>query len=230
MLREGITVSGKTEDAEKYTYKYAYQFQTVRGNTETPLATKEDSRTVSKPQQSSAEQVAQMNMAAGIQNMQKKDLKPMSEDYAMSLGFEKVFGLAYACIKSESTDKYCKESLELDSCDIQCANLTVKESMRPVPDEVKARPNCDGYANCMWRTKTVAFDWIINFRKGTSVETHRVNYLVNIAQDLPFIARMTDYCFRQLLTVTTPDPNDPMNGRKVLVNTCTSLKNFKPAP
>lgn len=228
-LREGITVAEKIEEPQQYVYKYLYQFQAIRGETETPLATKEDSRTVTKASAATSSPAA-LSIADNVRSLQQKDLKPMADDYHMSLGFEKVFGLAYACMKTENTDKYCRETLELDSCDIQCANLKVQEVMRPVPDEIKTQANCGGYANCLWRTKMISFDWILSLKKDGVVETQRVNYLVSIAPELPFLARMTDYCYRQLLTITTENSNDPMNGRKVLVNTCTALKNYRPAP
>jgi hypothetical protein len=233
-LREGITISKKDELSDRWLYTYLYQFNTIRGDSETPLSTKEDTRTVGKPTPPTATttgKAAELTVADNIRSIQQKDLKPMADDYHMSLGFEKVFGLAYACEKTENTDKYCKETLELDSCEIQCANLKVQEVMRPVPDQVKAQPNCGGFANCMWRTKMVSFDWILTLKKGGTSETQRVNYLVSLAEDLPFFARMTDYCYRQLITISIPDdPGNAMNGRKVLVNTCTTLQNYRPAP
>lgn len=208
VLQEGITISKKEELATEFLYTFLYQNRVIKEGTEGKESTREDHRSVGKADPA----------LAVVQSTQVGNLKPLADDYQMSLGFERLYSLAYACAKSDGLDKYCKEELGVDSCEIQCSNLQTTEEMRPVPDLIKAQPNCGGFAKCTYRVKKVAFDWTIALKKGQSVEKQRVNYSISLSPDMPFFSRMTEYCFRQLY---------PVQNQKVLVTTCTKLKNFK---
>lgn len=209
--QEGITISKKEETATQFLYTFLYQSKTVKQGVEGSLSTREDHRTVTK--QAAAASFIKPDLAA-------QNLKTFADDYQMVLGFERLYGLAYACTKSDSLDKYCKEQLKVDSCEIQCFNLKVTTGTMPVPPLVKEQPNCGGYKDCLWQTKNISFDWTISLKSATSTEKQRVNYSLTLSPDLPFFSRMTDYCFRQLFTI---------QNQKVLVNTCTRLRNFKKA-
>lgn len=228
VLQEGITISKKEETATEYLYTFLYQSKVIKGDQEGTAATREDHRSVSKPTAPAAptnpaspstlaNNLDPLNL---IKSLHPKDLKTLADDYQMTLGFERLYGLAYACTKSDGLDKYCKEQLKVDSCEIQCSNLETTDEVVPAPSLIKAQENCGGYANCSLRTKKVAFDWTIALKTGQTVEKQKVNYSVTFSPDLPFLARMTEYCYRQLITI---------QNQKLLVNTCTKLKNFKKA-
>lgn len=208
VLQEGITISKKEELATEFLYTFLYQNRVVKEGAEGKESTREDHRSVGKPD-------AALAMA---KSLQINKLKTFADDYQMSLGFERLYGLAFACVKSDGLDKYCKEELGVDSCEIQCSNLVSTEEVKPVPDLIKAQENCGGFENCTYMVKKVAFDWTIALKKGESVEKQRVNYSISLSPDMPFFSRMTEYCFRQLY---------PVQNQKVLVTTCTKLKNFK---
>lgn len=213
-LFEGITIDSKVDRGADYLYTYTYQHATQQGEEESsPQATRQDTRKVGK---------ATSSLATAMTLDQKSDLKPMADDYHLSLGFEKVYGLAYSCIQTEGLTEYCKKSLGADTCELKCANLKVTEMMMPVPEQVKLQANCGGYENCMWRTKMVAFDWILSLKKDGATENKRINYLVTVSPDLPFFARMTSYCYRQVMTLST--------GQRILVSSCTKLNNYRPGP
>lgn len=214
VLQEGITVSGRTEDPEKFIYTFLYQSKTYSQDQEGAASTREDQREIYKPEPS-----ASLTPSFTALQDYNKELKPMAEDYHMRLGFELVLGLAGSCIKPEGLAKYCTDVLGVDSCDIQCSNLKVENLMAPVPDLIKAQPDCGGFANCMMRTTEVKFDWTLSLTTGASVEKQKVNYSLSLSPDMPFLARMTSYCARQLY---------PLQGQKILVTTCSKLKNFKP--
>lgn len=209
ILQEGITISKKEEMAEEFSYTFLYQNRVIKQGEEGKESTREDHRSVSKPKLS-------LNINPTLEPFKK--LKAMADDYQMTLGFERLYGLAYACAKTESMDKYCKETLGYDSCEIECSNLNTSRELRPVPELIKAQPNCGGYSNCNYHVDKVSFDWTISLKKGESVEKQRVNYAVAMSPDMPFFSRLTEYCFRQLY---------PVQNQKVLVTTCTKLKNFK---
>lgn len=208
VLQEGITITKKEETDTEYLYTYLYQNRVIKEGTEGKESTREDHRTVTKS--------APATVAA--QSLPQDPLRAFAEDYQMTLGFERLYGLAYACVKSDALDKYCKEQLGMDSCEIQCSNLKSREEVKPVPDLIKSQDNCGGFANCSYKVKKVDFDWTIALKKGSSVEKQRVNYSISMSPDMPFFSRMTEYCFRQLI---------PVQNQKVLVTTCTKLKNFK---
>lgn len=213
-LEEGITIADKEDKGDHYLYTYLYQHRTRIGDRDrSPEATREDTRKVGK---ASADLNAMRTPAL------EKDLKTMSgDDYHMTLGFERVLGLLYSCVETEEWLNYCKEKMQVDTCKLQCANLKVEELMTPVPNEVKLQENCGGYANCMWRNTLVKFDWILTLKKGNESATQRLNYVLTLSPDLPFLARMTSFCERGMKTVPS--------GERFLVSTCTKLNNYRPA-
>ncbi|WP_413613063.1 hypothetical protein [Bdellovibrio sp. HCB-110] len=213
VLQEGITISKKEEKETEFLYTFLYQTKVYKQDQEGAQSTREDHRSVGKADASLA--VAQ-SVLAKTQPM--STLKPLAEDNEMTLGFERLYSLAYACSKSDALDKYCKEQLGVDSCEILCSNLKSTEETRPLPELIQAQPNCGGFANCTYRVKTIQFNWTIALKKGESVEKQKVNYSIALSPDMPFFSRMNEYCYRQLYTV---------QEQKVLVTTCTKLKNFK---
>lgn len=213
VLQEGITISKKEEQTDSWLYTFLYQTKVYKQDQEGAQSTREDHRTVGKAN-------AAVTMAQNALRAAKPyaSLKTLAEDNQMSLGFERIYGLAGSCVKSDALDKYCKEDLGMDSCEIQCSNLKTADEVRPLPDMIKAQPNCGGFADCTYHVKTVQFNWTISLKKGESVETQKVNYSIALSPDMPFFSRMNEYCYRQLYTV---------QDQKVLVTTCTKLKNFK---
>lgn len=213
VLQEGISISKKEDLPTEYKYTYLYQTREYKNGQEGSLSTREDTRSVGK---------APGAQTLNLPGLQKNpdEILPHALDNQMTLGFERVVGLLFACEQTAELDKYCKESLKVDSCKITCSNLKTSESQVPVPTAIQQQTNCGGFASCQWTEKIVAFDWEIQFKTGGSIETQRVNYSIALSPDLPFFARLTRYCFRQLY---------PIQGTQLLVDTCTHLRNFTPA-
>lgn len=209
-LQEGITISKKEERATDWLYTYLYQTETLTSDGNTQQSTREDHRQVTKAEPT----MEVFNRAIALNG----EIKPMADDLQMSLGFERLIGLAYACQLTSDQDKVCKEVLGYDSCEIKCFNLKVTEEMRPAPDLMKAQQNCGGLAGCSMRVKTVSFDWAAYYKKGEVTEKQKVNYSISMTQDLPFFSRVTDYCYRALASAGT---------QKALVTVCTRLANYK---
>lgn len=213
VLQEGTTVARIEDKTDSYRYIFTYQTREYKQGQAGPVSSREQERTIFKA--SPSFQVKALNNL--LQN--QSDLRPMAEDQEMTLGYERVSSLFYACVKTPELDTYCQQELGLDRCDIQCSNLKVETSGEPVPEEIKKQEQCGNFANCQFKTKKVSFDWTVSLIKGENVEKQRVNYSISLSQDLPFFARMTNYCFKQLF---------PVQGQKILVSTCTHLRNYLP--
>ena len=247
VLQEGITVSQKNESSTDLNYTFLYQASTIT-NGQTQQSTREDHRCVAKTSdgcsgsstQSSAtlassaapvtttstnsNAVSASAVPVSLQTLGRMqavaEVKQYSTDLQMTLGFERLINLAYACEKTDALTTYCKDQLKLDSCDIECSNLQVIEDTQDPPDLIKQQPGCGGLANCKLHVKTVSFDWSFKQVQGSVTQKQKINYSITLSQDLPFLARMTDYCSRGLIDV-------PTTGSKVLVSVCNHLRNYK---
>ncbi|QDK36626.1 hypothetical protein [Bdellovibrio sp. NC01] len=243
VLQEGITVSNKADATNEVNYTYLYQVAVING-TSSQQSTREDHRCVAKndngcpdptPSDGSSDSsdgssstTAVPKELRGLSKLQKaaggsSDIKPYADDYQMSLGFEKFLSLAYACQKSDSLAQYCKDQLGVDTCDIQCSNLAVKEDSQDAPPSMKALANCGGLTDCKIKLKRINFDWSFITKKGTTTHSQKINYSMALSQDLPFLSRLVEYCSRGLVDI-------PSSGTKVLVTVCNRQKDYKPAP
>lgn len=244
VLQEGITVSNKQDATNEVNYTYLYQVAVING-TSSQQSTREDHRCVAKndsgcpstpasdgsssSDSSSSSTTAVPKELKGLTKLQaaassssSSDVKPFADDYQMSLGFEKFLSLAYACQKSSSLDKYCKEQLGVDTCDIQCSNLAVNEDTQDAPPSMKALANCGGLTDCKIKLKRITFDWSFITKTGTTTHSQKINYSMALSQDLPFLSRLVEYCSRGLIDI-------PSSGTKVLVTVCNRQKDYKPA-
>lgn len=210
LLQEGITISKKEERTNDWLYTYLYQTETLTSDGNTQQSTREDHRTVTKAEP--AMEVFQRGQKL------KGEISPMADDLHMSLGFERLIGLAYACQLTSEQQKICTETLGYDSCEVKCFNLKSLEETRPAPDLIKAQPNCGGLPNCTMKVKTISFDWAAYYKKGEGTEKQKVNYSISMSPNLPFFSRVTDYCYRALAQAGT---------QKALVTVCTKLKNYQ---
>ncbi|MFM6926894.1 MAG: hypothetical protein ACKOX6_00430 [Bdellovibrio sp.] len=225
-LQEGITISNITETSKEYDYTFLYQSAVITGDNSSQ-STREDHRSVLKDTNAGSNStlvqnnVSQAALKVAQLNLRKlSSVKAMADDLQMTLGFERLIMLAYSCRMTDELQKYCKENLKVDSCEIKCSNLSATSEVRPAPDLMKAQPNCGGLQDCQMNVKTVSFDWAILLKTGNITEKQKVTYTLSMTQDLPFLSRVLDYCSRGLVQI-------PNSSTKVLVTVCNKLKNFK---
>lgn len=102
---------------------------------------------------------------------------------------------------------------------LQCFNLVTSSEVRPAPDLVAAQPNCGGLPGCQMHVNNVAFDVLLTTTKPDGVSTQKIKFISSISPDVPYFARVLDYCTLGLVDV-------PSMGQKVLVKVCDHLKNF----
>ncbi|HWU43443.1 MAG TPA: hypothetical protein VN132_08395 [Bdellovibrio sp.] len=237
VLQEGITVSKKDETDKEINFTFLYQSAIINGN-QSQQSTREDHRCVAKSADGCSTTSASSdtsNTSPGtssttaakmaVQNfkqLQDAAVTPSANDQQMELGFEKFIGLAYSCQKSDAFDQYCKTQLGADSCDIQCSNLKSTDEIVDAPPLIKAQANCGGLADCKIHLKRVSFNWDFTLKKDNATQTQKINYMIALSPDMPFLSRVMEYCSRGLITI-------PQTGNKALVSICSRVKNYKPA-
>ena len=102
---------------------------------------------------------------------------------------------------------------------LKCYNLVTSAEVRPAPDLVAAQPNCGGLPGCQMHVNNVAFDVLLTTTTPDGVSTQKIKFISSISPDVPYFARVLDYCTVGLVDV-------PSMGQKVLVKVCDHLKNF----
>lgn len=219
VLQEGITVSSRVEEAKDFLYTFVYQTVDIL-NGVSEASTRQDTRTVTKDRNTPLVAVHDLQRMQDLaQRSASKTAQPAVE-HQMLLGFEKVLSLAFACHASDDLIKYCKDTLKVNNCDVQCNNLQVSNEVRPAPEQIKSQANCAGLPNCQMNVSKITFDWILILYADTGIERQKVKYEVATSTDLPFLSRVIDYCTQGLVTV-------PQTGSKILISVCDRMRNFK---
>lgn len=126
----------------------------------------------------------------------------------MQLGILNLQSLLFACQKA-------------DNWNVSCHNLKVSEKKEPAPDLVKKQANCGGIKDCTLNKKYVSFDLVLKtpLANGQTVD-EKINYKIGISPDVPYLSRMTDFCFKGLVRVGSPPA-------PYLVTICDKIQNFK---
>lgn len=203
VLEEGVTVFDQIERANDYLYKFLYQTRYKDNLGNEKINTTQAERVVNKSANAienvSEEKIQATHPLANF--LKKQSLSTYAEDYRMTLGFENLVGLAYACELSEDQQKYCTEQLKYDSCEVKCFNLKKTSTVVDKPPYIKQIAPCSDPLNCKTTYETVSFDWAVYYKKGDNTEKQKVNYSITMNQDLPFLARVTSYCYRTLVAV-----------------------------
>ena len=213
VLEEGVTIFDRIERAEDYVFKFLYQTRYKDNLGNDKISTTESVRSVAKAS-NALDEVAE---AQGLKLQSSDRITPYAEDYKMTLGFENLVGLAYACELSEDQQKYCREQLKYDSCEIKCFNLKTSTATVNKPNYIKKISPCADPQNCTTTYETVSFDWAVYYKKGPNTEKQKVNYTITTNKELPFLARITNYCYRTLV---------PVESQMVPVRFCSKLENY----
>jgi len=123
-----------------------------------------------------------------------------------ALGLQTVLSMFDACVKSKDWD-------------VTCHNLTVSHGWSLPPVGVSNRPDCGGIPNCQISFKRISFDLVVNLPSSDGKNTHqeKVIYDFTISQDVPYLSRLTDFCYQGLVTAS---------GQKILVKICNRVQNF----
>ncbi len=123
-----------------------------------------------------------------------------------SLGLQTVLSMFDACVKSKDWD-------------VTCHNLSVNHGWSLPPIGVSNRPDCGGIPNCQISFKRISFDLVVNLPSSDGKSTHeeKVIYDFTISQDVPYLSRLTDFCYQGLVTAS---------GQRILVKICNRVQNF----
>ncbi|MNL47161.1 hypothetical protein D3C87_1699300 [compost metagenome] len=120
---------------------------------------------------------------------------------------------------TEDLQKDCRD-IGADSCSLSCHNLKVSETVIAAPELVQRREDCGGLPDCKMRKKNISFDWVLDVKRGSSIEQQKVTYSVGISPDAPYLSRLMNYCYRGVVQV-------PNSAQRVLVTICNDVKDFK---
>lgn len=199
ILQEGITVSDRQVGSDEIVYTLLHQINDL-SNGSSKLSTTEEQVSVDLSGTS-----AMKEMALAAQSLNKED----SGVQQTALGVQTMQSLVTACVKDTDWD-------------VECHNLQYSETTRPAPDLVKDQANCLGLPDCQIRVRNVSFDLVLNVKNDDGTTSRqKVQYWVAVSPDVPYLSRLMDFCYRGLVDV-------PSLGQKVLVQTCSYVKNFKP--
>lgn len=107
-----------------------------------------------------------------------------------------------------------------DGTKVECYNLTTSNEVRPAPPLVASQPNCGGLPECLMHVTTVDFDVILTLPDADHTK-EKLSYHVAISPDVPYVARVVDFCTSGLVRVQSNDQKIP-----ILVRTCKMVRNF----
>lgn len=228
-LQEGITLMNRTiatdpENAANNLYRYIFAYQTVayNGDVATP-STRQQERTASIPKTNATTAALKgadldLKLMSLASSAPEKGVKAMEEDLYMQLGYEKFLALPYYCVSNTELEKACQEQLGADTCSRSCSNLEAYTEVVDAPALIKAQANCGGLPNCKMTLKRVKFDSTFTVVKKGATQTQKVIYSIAISPDLPFLARVYEFCQRGLFDY---------NSSKILLKNCTVLKDYQ---
>ncbi|MNL11293.1 hypothetical protein D3C87_1321240 [compost metagenome] len=241
-LQEGITIVNRTittdpDNAANDLYKYFFAYQTVSydGDVATP-STRQQERTASvpKPSPTPTPTPAALDSLAALKGAdldvklmalsnseQNKSLRALEEDLYMQLGYEKIVALPGYCVSSPELEQACQEQLGADTCSRSCSNLQSYTEVVDPPALIKAQPNCGGLANCKMTLKRIKFDSTFTVVKKGATQTQKIIYSIAVSPDLPFLARVYEFCQRGLFNY---------NSSKILLKNCTVLRDYQKEP
>lgn len=143
-------------------------------------------------------------------NQQKKS-KPIKayegEIDGAEYGFERVASFLYACDPTINKN-------------IECQNFSYKDTIEDPPELVKANENCRGLENCKIKKRNFVLNMILNYTDNETGAKQKLKayYEFSISRDVPYLARLTDFCMSQILT--TPQG-------KIPARFCNRVKDFK---
>lgn len=146
----------------------------------------------------------QKSMASGRGGLFQNDNNGKVQEN--SLGLQTVLSMFDACVKSKNWD-------------VTCHNLKVSHGWTLPPIGVSSRPDCGGIPNCQISFKRISFDLVVNLPSSDGKSTHeeKVIYDFTISQDVPYLSRLTDFCYQGLVVAS---------GQRILVKICNRVQNF----
>lgn len=140
--------------------------------------------------------------------LRKLSFEPSSNG-GVPLGIVTMLSMRYAC--TPPPDGKWK---------VECFNLQTWEEEEAAPPLIAAQAGCGGLPDCRWRKKVMSFVRATEYvdpDTNTQVRA-KIIYTMKTSPDAPFLARLTDFCFRGLATV---------GNQKIPVTICESVRNFR---
>ena len=117
------------------------------------------------------------------------------------------------------------QSLALTACDQSssypetCHSLAVNEIAYKVPANSAHQHDCPDLFNCTVKAKKIEFDQLLNYKLDASGKPHRIHHSFIISQEVPFTARVLEYCTRSLYDLQGIE-------QKILADICYKVNKY----
>lgn len=126
---------------------------------------------------------------------------------AQAIGVQTLYSLLQACVPDQDWN-------------VTCHNLKIKTEKGAPPSLIKQKANCGGIPQCEMTYKKVSFDLVLKTQTPSGIKEDKVNYSVVISPEAPYLARLMNFCYRGVITVS------PSNAQ-YLVQLCDRVLNFE---
>lgn len=122
-------------------------------------------------------------------------------------GFERVASFLYACDQKINPK-------------IQCQDFQYTDTEVAPPENVKNAENCRGIPGCKIKKRNFVLNMILNTEDEVTHAKLKIKayYEFSISKDVPYLARLTDFCLSQIVTT--------QNG-KIPARFCHRIQDFK---
>lgn len=117
------------------------------------------------------------------------------------------------------------QSLALAACDQggsypeTCHSLSVQEIDYPVPVNSAYQHSCPDQFNCTVKAKIVEFDQLLKYKLDSNGKPHRIHHRFIISREVPFSARVLEYCTRSLYDITGVE-------QKIMADICYKVNKY----
>lgn len=222
VFQEGITVSNRVVAADTIDFTLLHQTVEYSGG-QAKLSTTEEKVSIPKPKANLAIETQSELFTAPIDpystqsvatEMTTENADPSSikekQIRPMTIGALVAFNFMNACVNKPNWD-------------VHCQNLKIEDEVRDAPPDIKKAPNCMGLVDCKIKVKKISFSLSINIpdTATNTIKKEKVIYRLAISQDVPYLSKLMEYCYRGLMTLKG-------NGQKILVEVCNNVTSFRP--
>lgn len=216
ILQDGKTVQTVEDQPSHRIYQILQQIAEIQEDNQQKLSTSTRNLCIDKQDDGCANAEKSLGQNAGtpapeVLNIARalvtQDLHQQAGNSPeLPLGLETMRSFLYLCVSGEGWN-------------VSCHNLTTTEEQEDAPPMVARQTNCGGLPGCKITKRTIRFDVIVQYKDpkdGSSTST-RARYTIKVAPQLPYLARLTDFCYEGLATY---------QQQKFPVKVCQNVRNF----
>lgn len=213
VYKESSQILDRTEaDANTWRYRFLIRSQAFENGSFKPVTAYENTIDMPKSPSLTSLSRSKASFPDSVEALQKSMAEgrvglASSGGNNHYLGILTIQNMLAQCVKSEEWD-------------VTCHNLRVSQTVGAPPAAVVNEPNCAGIPNCQIRYRKIAFDLVVNLKDedSGSVRTEKVIYEMTISPDVPYLARVMEFCYQGMVPTAT---------QRVLVKMCNRIEKFQ---